>query len=373
MVKRTRSRRFRVPSSGVARGILRAGPPHREIRTAGGSSVAETEVNEIRVAFSDFLRRIGLLPRRDDPLEPGGRGARTAQRQPGEATVIMGSPVAAHEPAAGAFPGSGAAARRVRVGRSHATACRAPRRTVRGPSAAAGGCQHRQPRTVPQAEPRPAPAQPAAGGGVDALAATRVIGAAGEEPLGQVVGVLVAVEGELEGTIWPRRQRQQPARASSRMRGLPSQRVDLTPSREDRVRARDLHDRGIERQADHRQLRADRRKRASRRRLHHARKDHLAVPLDLMTMGKSSLDLAAGLRNARLHVPPSSRSRSSRLSTFAAWSRSIWTTSIPASAVSGSSISTSEPSPSTGSPSRTCGWWTWRFERISAGCPRTTS
>jgi pSer/pThr/pTyr-binding forkhead associated (FHA) protein len=52
------------------------------------------------------------------------------------------------------------------------------------------------------AEPRPEPAQPPTGG-VDALAATRVVPAAGEKPPGQVVGVLVAVEGELEGTIAP--------------------------------------------------------------------------------------------------------------------------------------------------------------------------
>ena len=49
--------------------------------------------------------------------------------------------------------------------------------------------------------PQP-PLQPAAGSEVDALAETRVV-AAGGQPLGQVVGVVVAVEGELEGTIGP--------------------------------------------------------------------------------------------------------------------------------------------------------------------------
>jgi hypothetical protein len=44
---------------------------------------------------------------------------------------------------------------------------------------------------------------PAPGGGFDPLAATRVVAAAGEKPLGQVLGVLVAVEGELEGAIHP--------------------------------------------------------------------------------------------------------------------------------------------------------------------------
>jgi hypothetical protein len=54
---------------------------------------------------------------------------------------------------------------------------------------------------VPQAPARPTAEQPAAVADINALAATRVIGAAEEEPLGRVVGVLVAVEGELEGTL----------------------------------------------------------------------------------------------------------------------------------------------------------------------------
>jgi hypothetical protein len=53
---------------------------------------------------------------------------------------------------------------------------------------------------VRQAQPHPTPRQPEVAGGGDPLAATRVLG---EQPLARVVGVLVAVEGELEGTIAP--------------------------------------------------------------------------------------------------------------------------------------------------------------------------
>jgi hypothetical protein len=159
-------------------------------------------VNQIRVAFSDFIRRIGVLLRRDAPHEPGARGVRSAQRQPGDATVLMGSSGAAH-PADATPPaapvrqpaGSASAEPTVLAPRppAHSAEAAPPPPTAETPPA----------QTVPQAPPRPTPGQPAAGGEIDALAATRVIGAAEEEPLGRVVGVLVAVEGELEGTLAP--------------------------------------------------------------------------------------------------------------------------------------------------------------------------
>jgi hypothetical protein len=159
--------------------------------------VAETEVDEIRVSFSDLLRRLGLRPRREDPLERGGRGARTAQRQPGEATAAMRSSGGAREPAETPSPApakepaeSAPAKPTIIAPRAQAFGAPRPPSTPEAPPA----------QGVPQAEPRPTPRQPAAGGGGDALAATRVVG---EMPLGQVVGVLVAVEGELEGTIGP--------------------------------------------------------------------------------------------------------------------------------------------------------------------------
>ena len=58
-------------------------------------------------------------------------------------------------------------------------------------------------RGMSRTDPEPTPRPPEAGGGVDPLAATRVVPAAGEKPHGQVLGVLVAVEGELEGAIRP--------------------------------------------------------------------------------------------------------------------------------------------------------------------------
>jgi len=153
------------------------------------------------VAFRDFLRRIGLLPRRDHLLERGVRGARTAHRQVGEATAALRSPGAAHEPAA--VPSPGPAQQPAGSGSAE---------TVISPRALPRPSETPQPPPVAPAPPtwgepqveRPPPApQAAAGGRVDALGETRVFSAAGEAPLGQVVGVLVAVDGELQGTIRP--------------------------------------------------------------------------------------------------------------------------------------------------------------------------
>jgi hypothetical protein len=161
--------------------------------------VVETEVDEIRVAFSDFLRRIGLRPRREDRFEAGERGAQTAHRQPSEATVVLGSPGAPPEPGAAPSPAPAEEAEASAPAKPTVIAPRAPL------------FEASQPPSMPEAPSGPGveqpsaphtPLQPAAGGEVDALAETRVV-AAGGQPLGQVVGVVVAVEGELEGTVGP--------------------------------------------------------------------------------------------------------------------------------------------------------------------------
>jgi hypothetical protein len=164
--------------------------------------VTETEVDEVRVAFRDFIRRIGLLTRRGHQLEPGGRAAQPVHRQPGGATVAMGSSSAAHEPATAAHPAPARLPVESASEKPTVIARRAPVHAFEAPQAppmaeAAPG------REVAQTDREPAPRQPVAGGGVDPLAATRVVPAAGEKPLGQVLGVLVAVEGELEGAIRP--------------------------------------------------------------------------------------------------------------------------------------------------------------------------
>lgn len=154
------------------------------------------------VAFSDFLRRIGLLPRRDDLLERGVRGARTAQRQPGEATAALRRSGSADEPAGMPSPAP--------VQQSAGSASVEPTVVSARPLTRPSGAPPPPPvapalppQGMPQAERPPPPLQPAAAGGVDLLSETRVVSAAGGAPLGKVVGVLVAVEGELEGAIWP--------------------------------------------------------------------------------------------------------------------------------------------------------------------------
>jgi hypothetical protein len=163
--------------------------------------VFETEVEEIRVALSDFLRRIGLFLRRDDPLQPGGRGARTAGRQASETTVGMPRPGSAHEPAATPSPSDEPESSESAPAKPAPVAPHAPVQPLEAseppPIAVAPPVQGE-----PQADPRPEPSQPAASGGVDPLAETRVVSAA-QTPIGQVVGVLVAVEGELEGQTLP--------------------------------------------------------------------------------------------------------------------------------------------------------------------------
>jgi len=150
------------------------------------------------VALRDFIRRIGLLTRRDQRLEPG---AQTAHRQPGEATVAMGSAAAAHVAKASAEP----AARRPAESASEELTVAAPNAPAQRfeASRTPAMAEVAPPRGGPRTDSPPASWHPEAGGGVDPLAATRVVGAAGEKPLGQVLGVLVAVEGELEGAIHP--------------------------------------------------------------------------------------------------------------------------------------------------------------------------
>ena len=131
------------------------------------------------MAFRDFIRRIGLLARRDHRLEGERRGAQPGRRQPGETTIALRSAGATHEGEATAHTGS--------PGQSSSE-----RPTVIVPRPPAHTYEGSQ-----------APSEPVAGGGVDPLAATRVVAAAGERPLGQVLGVLVAVEGELEGAVLP--------------------------------------------------------------------------------------------------------------------------------------------------------------------------
>ena len=122
------------------------------------------------MAIRDYIRRIGLLARRDNRHEAERGGAQAAGRQPGQATIAMGGSAHAGLPAE--------------------SASEKPTDIV--------------PRVAPQtSEASRAISEPAPGGGVDPLAATRVVAAAGEKPLGQVLGVLVAVEGELEGAIHP--------------------------------------------------------------------------------------------------------------------------------------------------------------------------
>jgi len=160
--------------------------------------VFKTEVEEIRVALSDFLRRIGLLLRRDDSLAPGGQGAPTAHRQSSETTVSMRSPGSAHQAAATPSPAAEPESAESAPAKPATVAPMQPLEAPEPPPIAVappvqGG---------PQADPRPEPSQPAASGGVDPLAETRVVSAA-QTPIGQVVGVLVAVEGELEGKALP--------------------------------------------------------------------------------------------------------------------------------------------------------------------------
>jgi len=150
------------------------------------------------VAFSDFLRRIGLLPRRDELLERGVRGARTAHRKAGDATADLRHSGAAHEPAAMPPPAP--------VQRPPGSASGDPTivsaRPLERPSGAPPPPPAPPPRSVPYAERPPPPPQPPVGGGVDLLGETRAVSAAGGAPLGKVAGVLVAVEGELEGAVW---------------------------------------------------------------------------------------------------------------------------------------------------------------------------
>lgn len=140
-----------------------------------------TEVLETRVALRDSLRRLSRRLRPDDSSEAGGGGGR-GQRQPDESTIALGSSASTHEPAAASRPPG-----------AHAT----------GAATRATALPSRGPEPLPAAEPtapRAAPAGPPAHP-VDPLAVTRVVPAAGEKP--RVVGVLVAVEGELEGTVAP--------------------------------------------------------------------------------------------------------------------------------------------------------------------------
>ena len=48
----------------------------------------ETKADEVCVAFRDFIRRIGLLARRDHRLEGERPGAQPGRRQPGELLIF---------------------------------------------------------------------------------------------------------------------------------------------------------------------------------------------------------------------------------------------------------------------------------------------
>lgn len=202
--------------SGCPRGILRAAPSGEP--APDDFPASETEVDEVRVAFRDFFRRIRMLARRDHRLEGERRGAQPRHRQPGEATIALGGAGAAHEGAATAHPASAGLAAESSSERPTVIVPRVPAQTY---------------------EASQAPSEPALGGGVDPLAATRVVAAAGEKPLGQVLGVLVAVEGELEGAILPIRG------GSNRLGRHPESEVFLPSEWISRQHARIEYEQGI--------------------------------------------------------------------------------------------------------------------------------
>ena len=133
------------------------------------------------MAIRDYIRRIGLLACRDEPREEKPEGTPAAGRQEGE-TIALGGSASTDEPGATAAPAP--------AGAPAEPASETP--TVIVP---------RVPAPISQASR--SSSEPSPGAGVDPLAATRVVPAAGERPLGQVLGVLVAVEGDLEGAILP--------------------------------------------------------------------------------------------------------------------------------------------------------------------------
>lgn len=150
------------------------------------------------MAFTDFLRRIGLLPRHKDPVG----GAERGRRQPGDVTVALGRTGAAPRAEDGRSRGPA-------LSSSEPDSTEATVITRRGPARPAATIPHPPAASEPAARtPAPVeaasrPAAPPVASGVDPLATTRVVTPPGEEPVGRVVGVLVAVEGELEGSVFP--------------------------------------------------------------------------------------------------------------------------------------------------------------------------
>ncbi len=152
------------------------------------------------MAFRDSLRRLGQRLRPAEFSKSSGGGGRETRRQPDESTVALGSSASAHEPRA--LSGSSRAPEAEESGSATVIAPHAPAQPSTAPQplpAAEAPPAEDAERTAPRA----AAVQQPPGSEVDRLAATRVLPADGEKPPGQVVGVLVAVEGELEGTIAP--------------------------------------------------------------------------------------------------------------------------------------------------------------------------
>jgi hypothetical protein len=129
------------------------------------------------VAFFDFLRRIGSG--KDRSRQRGVRGQRMAERRPDQGTVRIGTPAAAPpSPPVAPAPPAGA-----------------PAPAARPPAPAGAAATVVTPRAEPVAPRAPAPS-PSAGAG-----ATEYVDVRQMLP-NQVVGVLVAVEGELEGEVY---------------------------------------------------------------------------------------------------------------------------------------------------------------------------
>ena len=143
------------------------------------------------MGFSDVLRRLGLLRSREEPLQRGIRRQRLPERRPEQHTERLGQPGAV-APAASAvpnLPGGGPLPTVVSPRLEPPAPAFAP-----PPVLAPASLAH-----APSGAPAPLPRTPQAAGG-DA-GATRYMSLPGAVR-GRVVGVLVAVEGELAGEVY---------------------------------------------------------------------------------------------------------------------------------------------------------------------------
>ncbi len=144
---------------------------------------------EVPVGFSDVLRRLGLLRPREEPLQRGIRRQRLPDRRPEQQTERLGTPAMGPPAAAPDFAARGPLPTVV-----------SPRLDPPAPAFAPPPVLAPAPVAHPSPRPPAAPPTPPQVGSGDA-GATRYVAIPGAGR-GRVVGVLVAVEGELAGEVY---------------------------------------------------------------------------------------------------------------------------------------------------------------------------